>query len=299
MWACASAGSGASGFDRERHVAAVVPVVSRGVGVGRLGETGGAFVGCVGGMVVTGGAFVGGFWAKLRCSVLSMVPAVSCGLGARWQWCLRFHAGVNACWQWCQWFQPGLGVGRLGETGGAFVGGFWAKLRCSVLSMVPAVSRGRVRALAVVPAVSRGRARAVSVVPAVSCGRMRVLAVVPVVSRGVRVGRLGDTGGAFVGCVGGLVVTGGAFVGGFWAQMRCSVLSMVPAVSCGRMRALAVVPVVSCGSGSALAVVSVVSCGRVRVLAVASPVSCGRVRALAVVPVVSMLSPWFFWVSII
>ena len=108
-------------------------------------------------------------------------------------------------------------------------------------------------------------------VPAVSIGRVRALAVVPVVSRGVGVGRLVVTGGAFVGCVGGLVVTGGAFVGGFWAQMRCFVLSVVPAVSCGRMRALAV----------------------------ASPVSCGRVRALAVVLVVSMLSPWFFWVSII
>ena len=134
-------------------------------------------------------------------------------------------------------------VGGLVVTGGAFVGGFWARLPCFVLSMMPAVSRGRVRALA----------------------------VVPVVSRGVGVGRLGETGGAFVGCVGGLVVTGGAFVGGFWAKLRCSVLSMVPAVSRGRVRALAV----------------------------ASPVSCGRVRALAVVRVVSMLSPWFFWVSII
>ncbi len=56
------------------------------------------------------------------------------------------------------------------------------------------------------------------------------------------------TGGAFVGCVGGLVVTGGAFVGGFWAKLRCSVLSMVPAVPRGRVRELAVVPVVSIGS---------------------------------------------------
>ena len=79
------------------------------------------------------------------------------------------------------------------------------------------------------------------------------------------------TGGAFVGCVGGLVVTGGAFVGGFWAKLRCFVSS--------------VVPVVSCGFGCALAV--------------ASPVSCGAERALAVVSVVLMLSPWFFWVSII
>ena len=263
MWACASAGSGASGFDRECHVAAVVPVVSigsvtlrrwclrfhagalelcrwrlrfrSGLCVGRLVVTGGAFVGCVGGLVVTGGAFVGGFWARLRCFVLSVVPAVSCGrvralavvpvvsIGSvtlrRWcqwfhaewvlvgwvkpvgpllvvfgldcgvlcyRWCLRFHVGVNACWQWCQWFQPGLGVGRLGETGGAFVGGFWARLRCFVLSVVPAVSCGRVRALAVVPVVSigsvdaaavaslvsRGCARAVSVVPVVSCGRV-------------------------------------------------------------------------------------------------------------------------------
>ena len=94
-------------------------------------------------------------------------------------------------------------------------------------------------------------------VPVVSCGRVRVLAVVPVVLRGVGVGRLGETGGAFVGCVGGLVVTGGAFVGGFWAKLRCFVSSVVPVVSCG------------------------------------------RVRVLAVVSVVLMLSPWFFWVSII
>ena len=56
------------------------------------------------------------------------------------------------------------------------------------------------------------------------------------------------TGGAFVGCVGGLVVTGEAFVGGFWAQMRCFVSSVVPVVSCGFGCALAVVPVVSIGS---------------------------------------------------
>ena len=98
-----------------------------------------------------------------------------------------------------------------------------------------------------------------------------MLAVVPVVSRGVGVGRLVVTGGAFVGCVGGLVVTGGAFVGGFWARLPCFVLSVVSAVSRGRARAAAVVPAVSCG----------------------------RVRALAVVSVVLMLSPWFFWVSII
>ena len=88
---------------------------------------------------------------------------------------------------------------------------------------------------------------ALAVVSAVSCGRVRALAVVPVVSRGVCVGRLGETGGAFVGCVGGLVVTGGAFVGGFWARLRCFVLSVVPAVSRGRARAVSVVPVVSCG----------------------------------------------------
>ena len=88
---------------------------------------------------------------------------------------------------------------------------------------------------------------ALAVVSAVSCGRVRVLAVVPVVSRGVGVGRLVVTGGAFVGCVGGLVVTGGAFVGGFWAKLRCFVLSVVPAVSCGCGRVLAVVSVVSCG----------------------------------------------------
>ena len=98
---------------------------------------------------------------------------------------------------------------------------------------------------------------ALAVVSAVSCGRVRVLAVASVVSRGVGVSRLGETGGAFVGCVGGLVVTGGAFVGRFWARLPCFVLSVVPAVSCG------------------------------------------RARVLAVVSVVLMLSPWFFWVSII
>ena len=67
------------------------------------------------------------------------------------------------------------------------------------------------------------------------------------VSCGVGVGRLGETGGAFVGCVGGLVVTGGAFVGGFWAKMRCFVSSVVSAVSCGFGCALAVVLAVSCG----------------------------------------------------
>ena len=72
-------------------------------------------------------------------------------------------------------------------------------------------------------------------VSAVSIGRVRVLAVVPVVSPGVSVGRLVVTGGAFVGCVGGLVVTGGAFVGGFWARLRCFVLSVASAVSCGRL----------------------------------------------------------------
>ena len=55
------------------------------------------------------------------------------------------------------------------------------------------------------------------------------------------------TGGAFVGCVGGLVVTGEAFVGGFWAQMRCFALSVVSAVSCGRVRVLAVASPVSHG----------------------------------------------------
>ena len=88
---------------------------------------------------------------------------------------------------------------------------------------------------------------ALAVVSAVSCGRVRVLAVVPVVLRGVGVGRLGETGGAFVGCVGGLVVTDGAFVGGFWARLPCFVLSVASAVSCGRARAAAVVPAVSCG----------------------------------------------------
>ena len=90
---------------------------------------------------------------------------------------------------------------------------------------------------------------------------------------GLGVGRSGETGGAFVGCVGGLVVTGGAFVGGFWAQMRCF--------------ALAVVPVVSCGAEHALSVVLVVSIGSVDAAAVASPVSCGRARAVTLVPVVS------------
>ena len=101
--------------------AVVVSVVSRGVCVGRLGETGGASVGCVGGLVVTGGSFVGGFWVRMRCFVLSVVPAVSCGgtralsvvsavsCGAivRCQWRLRFHMGPNARWQWCLWFHPG------------------------------------------------------------------------------------------------------------------------------------------------------------------------------------------------
>ena len=105
----------------------------------------------------------------------------------------------------------------------------------------------------------------------------------------------------WVGCVGGLVVTGGAFVGGFWAQMRCFALSVVSAVSCGRVRVLAVASPVSCGCARAVSVVPVVSCGRVRVLAVvpvvsrgfgcvlavASPVSCGAERALAVVLAVS------------
>ena len=111
------------------------------------------------------------------------------------RWCLRFHVGVCECWQWrlrfhtgalelCRWrlrFRSGLGVGRLGETGGAFVGGFWAKLRCFVLSVVPAVSRGRARAVSVVPAVSCGRVRVLAVASPVSCGRVRALAVVPVV----------------------------------------------------------------------------------------------------------------------
>ena len=88
---------------------------------------------------------------------------------------------------------------------------------------------------------------ALAVVSAVSCGRVRVLAVVPVVLRGVGVGRLVVTGGAFVGCVGGLVVTDGAFVGGFWARLPCFVLSVASAVSRGRARAVSVVPVVSCG----------------------------------------------------
>ena len=88
-----------------------------------------------------------------------------------------------------------------------------------------------------------------------------MLVVVPVVSRGVCVGRLGETGGAFVGCVGGLVVTGGAFVGGFWAKLRCFALSVVSAVSFGSVDAAAVVPAVSCGCERVLAVVSVVSTG--------------------------------------
>ena len=164
--------------------AVVVSVVSRGVCVGRLGETGGAFVGCVGGLVVTGGAFVGGFWAQSRCFVLLVVPAVSCGAG-------------------------------------------------------------------------------------------RASTVVPVVSRGVCVGWLGVTGGAFVGCVGGLVVTGGSFVGGFWAQLRCFVVSVVPAVSCGRARVLSVVPLVSCGRERVSTVVPVVSCGGECALSVVSVVSFG------------------------
>ena len=156
----------------------------------------------------------------------------------------------------------------------------------------------------------------------VSCGGERALSVASVVSRGVRVGRLGVTGGAFVGCVGGLFVTGGSFVGGFRAQLRCFVVSVVSVVSCGAERALAVVPVVSCGRQSALSVVPVVSCGGERALsvvlvvsrgvcvgrsgetggafvgviwaqlrcfalAVVPAVSCGRARALSVVPVVS------------
>ena len=107
------------------------------------------------------------------------------------------------------------------------------------------------------------------------------------------------TGGAFVGCVGGLVVTGGAFVGGFWAKLRCFVSSVVPVVSCGFGCALAVASPVSCGAERALAVVLAVSRGRARAVSVVPVVSCGRVRVLAVVSVVLMLSPWFFWVSII
>ena len=238
------------------------------------------------------------------------------------RWRLRFHVGVCERWQWCLRFRLGLGVGRLGETGGAFVGGYWAQLRCFALSVVPLVSCGRARALVVVPVVSCGAERALAVVPVVSCGRARALSVasavscgaerastvVPVVSRGVCVGRSGETGGAFVGVI--------------WAQLRCFALAVVPAVSCGRARALSVVPVVSFGGERASTVVPVVSRGvcvgrlgvpggafvgcvgglgvtggsfvggfwaqlRCFALAVVSAVSCGGERALAVVSVVS------------
>ena len=154
-----------------------------------------------------------------------------------------------------------LSVSAVVVTSGSFVGGFWAQLRCFVLSVVPLVSCGRARALSVVSAVSCRGERALSVVPVVSCVRERALSVVSAVSRGVCVGWLGDTGGAFVGCVGGLFVTGGSFVGGFRAQLRCFVLSVVPVVSCGCGRALAVVSAVSCGAERASTVVPVVSRG--------------------------------------
>ena len=140
---------------------------------------------------------------------LLVVFGLDCRVLCYW-WCLRFHAGARELCRWCLRFRLGLGVGRLGETGGAFVG-----------------------------------------------------------------------------CVGGLVVTGGAFVGGFWARWPCFVLSVVSAVSCGRARVLVVVPVVSCGAERALSVVLVVSIGSVDAAAVASPVSCAAERVLAVAPVVS------------
>ena len=99
--------------------------------------------------------------------------------------------------------------------------------------------------------------------------------MVPVVSRGVCVGRLGETGGAFVGCVGGLVVTGGSFVGVIWPQLRCFALAVVSAVSCGGERALAVASPVSCGGERASTVVPLVSIGSVDAAVVVPVVSRG------------------------
>ena len=79
---------------------------------------------------------------------------------------------VRASWQWCLRFRLGLGVGRSGETGGAFVGGFWAKLRCFVSSVVPVVSCGAEHALSVVLVVSIGSVDAAAVASPVSCGRV-------------------------------------------------------------------------------------------------------------------------------
>ena len=163
----------------------MVLVVSRGVCVGRSGETGGAFVGVI--------------WAQLRCFALAVVPAVSCGRARALSVVPVVSFGGERASTVVPVVSRGVCVGRLGVTGGAFVGcvgglgvtggsfvgGFWAQLRCFALAVVSAVSCGRERALSVVPAVSCGGERALAVVPLVSIGSVDAAAVVPVVSRGV------------------------------------------------------------------------------------------------------------------
>ena len=163
----------------------------------------------------------------LNCGVLCCRWCLRFHAGARElrQWCLRFHVGVCERWQWCQWFR--LGVSTLRQWCLRFHAGLGARWQWCLRSHAVWVRAG---------CGVCGFMRACASAGGGACGFTRSECWWLVV-----------TGGAFVGCVGGLVVTGGAFVGGFWARLPCFVLAVVSAVSRGRARAVSVVLAVSCG----------------------------------------------------